>query len=59
MTEDFSPTEIPPEKETPLVRQLALLESKMADRMDAYEGKRSDLHWDGDNAYHHIEKAMG
>lgn len=27
--------------------------------MDAYEDKRSDMHWSGDDAYHHIEKALG
>lgn len=59
MTEDFTPTVIPEDKRQPLIKQLSNLESKMGERMDDYEGKRADMHWNGDNAYHHIEKAMG
>jgi len=57
MTE-FDP-DIPDEKREPMQEQLEPLLQQMAARMEAYEEKRAEDHWDGDHAHWHIEKAMG
>lgn len=59
MSTNFNPDEIPSSKKEPLEKELNLLERKMAERMDAYEEKRSDIHWKNDESYRHIEKAFG
>lgn len=55
---DFDP-EIPLDKSEPMAEQLDRLIPMMEQRMEAYEEKRAEDHWDEDHAHWHIEKAMG
>lgn len=55
---EFNPN-IPPNKRDPMQEELDSLLPAMAQRMEDYQQTRSDEHWDGDHAHHHVEKAMG
>jgi iron uptake system EfeUOB component EfeO/EfeM len=54
----FDPT-ISNDKSEPMRDELDKLLPAMAQRMEDYQETRSDEHWEGDHAHHHVEKAMG